>query len=143
MDDLKLTGITITESNGYGRVQYGSSTDYSTSTVKQVVDAWKNSAVKSSDTATARLITYDELMDNLGYEVDPSVATQRIPNATNTPTWVYNSNYWYWTISQNGDSQNVWYVLGSGILSNGPSDGRMVRPVLELNKSAEITKLAS
>jgi len=68
MDDLNLTGITITESNSYGVVQYGSSVDYSTSTVKQVVDAWKNTAVKSGDTATARLITYDDLTDNLGFE---------------------------------------------------------------------------
>ena len=31
MDNLNLTGITITETNGYGTVQYGSSVDYSTS----------------------------------------------------------------------------------------------------------------
>ena len=140
MDNLNLTGITITEDSGFGRVQYGSSTDYSTSTVKQVVDAWKNTALASGDTATARLITYDELMNNLGYEVDPSVATQRIPNANNTPAWVYNSNYAYWTMSQYEDSSYVWIVNRDGNFNRiNTSDSDMVRPVLELSKSADIT----
>ena len=140
MDGLNLTGITISESRGYGQVQYGSSTDYSTSTIKQVVDAWKTTAVATGDTATARLITYDELMDNLGYEVDPSVATQRIPNANNTPSWVYNNNYYYWTMSQYEDSSGVWSVRSDGNLYNDdPSNSNLVRPVLELSKSANIT----
>ena len=141
MDNLNLTGITISESNGYGRVQYGSSTDYSSSTVKQVVDAWKNSAVASRDTATARLISHDDLVNNLGYEnrvdtINPS------SNGT-TPTWVYNSNYWYWTMSQYGDSSGVWDVNNDGELGNsGVSSSRMVRPVLVLSKSADITKVS-
>ena len=139
MNALNLTGNIIS----YGGVQYGSSTDYSTSTVKQVVDAWKNTAVKSGDTATARLITYDELMDNLGYEVDPSVATQRIANANNTPTWVYNGNSVYWTMSQYEDSSDVWLVNQYGSLNiyNPSSQDNMVRPVLELSKSADITNV--
>ena len=141
MNALNLTGIIISESNGYGLVQYGSSTDYSTSTVKQVVYAWKTTAVASGDTATARLITYDELMNNLGYEVDPSVATQRIPNANNTPSWVYNSNYEYWTMSRYEDSQNFWYIsMYGGLGSEYPSSKSFgVRPVLELSKSADIS----
>ena len=141
MDNLNLSGITITEYNGYGLVQYGSSVDYSTSTVKQVVDAWKTTAVKSGDTATARLISHDDLVNNLGYEnrvdtINPS------SNGT-TPTWVYNSNYWYWTMSQYGDSSNVWYVHGNGNLDfDGFSSGDMVRPVLVLSKSADITKVS-
>ena len=120
MDNLNLTGITITETNGYGEVQYGSTNDYSTSTVKQVVDAWKNTAVKSGDTATARLISHDDLVDNLGYEnrvdiINPSA------NGT-TPTWVYNSNYYYWTMSQYGDLPAVWTVDNNGSMyGGGPS----------------------
>ena len=139
MDNLNLTGITIEEFNGYGQVQYGSSADYSTSTVKQVVDAWKNTAVKSGDTATARLITYDDLTDNLGFEKKNEGTIYPSSNG-DTPTWVYNSNYWYWTMSQYGDSSSVWNVIGNGRLRNyDPSDSRMVRPVLELSKSADIT----
>ena len=142
MDNLNLTGITIEESNNeYGRVQYGSSTDYSTSTVKQVVDAWKNTAVKSGDTATARLISLDELVDNFGYTLNDA-ATGYNYSTEYTPNWVYNSSYNYWTMSQFEGFSRVWIVFYGGILNNySPSDSCRVRPVLELNKSAEITKL--
>ena len=143
MTALNLTGITITESNSYGQVQYGSSVDYSTSTVKQVVDKWAEGAVKSGDTATARLISHDDLVDNLGYvnSLDTSQTTAS-SNGT-TPSWVYNSNYWYWTMSQYGASSNVWRVHNFGELgSNGVSSSNMVRPVLVLSKSADITKVS-
>lgn len=142
MDNLNLNGITIGEENGYGKVQYGSSVDYSTSTVKQVVDAWKNSAVATGDTATARLITYEELEDNLGYDHGTPEAFWILVNPEYTPTWVYNSNYYYWTMSQYEDSSIVWLVDNCGFLcTRNPSTSFVVRPVLELNKSADITKI--
>ncbi len=143
MDNLNLTGITITEQNGYGKVQYGSSVDYTTSTVKQVVDAWKTTAVASGDTATARLISHDDLISNLGY-MNSLDTSQTGPSSNGTtPAWVYNSNYYYWTMSQYGDSSSVWYVYSSGKLSNcGVSSSNLVRPVLELSKSADITKVS-
>ena len=142
MDNLNLAGITITEINGYGTVQYGSSTDYSTSTVKQVVDAWKNSAVKAGDSAIARLITWNDLFDNLGYESWNENTTRLIPGTT-TQNWLYSNTYYYWTMSQADDSQILWIVFSDGslFLSNPPFNNVMVRPVLELNKSAEITKI--
>ena len=143
MDNLNLTGITIGQSNGYGYVQYGSSVDYSTSTVKQVVDAWKNTAVKSGDNATARLITHEELITNLGYE--NRVGTINPSTNGETPSWVYNCEKDYWTMSQFGDaSSQVWRVnvLDNGIIMEDTVSGyNFVRPVLELNKSAEITKI--
>ena len=146
MDALNLTGITIEEENGYGRVRYGESIGYSTSTVKQVVDAWKSTAVKSGDTATARLITYDELVDNLGYVESAKACTISCwyNKPEDTPTWVYGSSYHYSTMSQFQDVQYLWYVGNYGTLSeNPPGNKNMVRPLLELNKSANITKLAS
>ena len=142
MDNLNLSGITITESNGYGKVQYGSSVDYSTSTVKQVVDAWKNTAVASGDTATARLITFEDLSTNLGYDESAKECTGSCwyNKPDDTPNWVYNSNYFYCTMSQYGDSSDVWLVLDMGILDYyAPSISSMVRPVLELSKSSDIT----
>ena len=143
MDNLNLTGITITEQNGYGKVQYGSSVDYTTSTVKQVVDAWKTTAVASGDTATARLISHDDLISNLGY-MNSLDTSQTGPSSNGTtPAWVYNSNYYYWTMSQYGDSSSVWFVNNDGELGgSGVSGSRMVRPVLELSKSADITKVS-
>ena len=143
MDNLNLSGITITERNGYGKVQYGSSVDYTTSTVKQVVDKWAEGAVKSGDTATARLINYNELMDNLGYNKATWDASYYRVNAEYTPSWVYNSSYYYWTMSQYQDSSYVWYVDGDGRLAiSGVSSSLMVRPVLVLSKSADITKVS-
>ena len=145
MDNLNLTGITISEENGYGNVQYGDSVDYSTSTVKQVVDAWKNNAVKSGDTVTARLITYDDLIDNLGYENNVMCTAEcyNVGSKQNVPSWIFSyHNYSYWTMSQNGDSYKLWCVDDSGELRDvSSSNNKAVRPVLELNKSAEITKL--
>ena len=145
MDDLNLTGITIEESNGYGKVQYGSSTDYSTSIVKQVVDAWNNTAVKAGDSATARLITYEEMKDNLGIGDVPwgccggcgmCIAYDLTED---TPSWFIFSGR-YWSMS-NYSSTLVWVVISSGIGTNGASTSYFVRPVLELNKSADIIKL--
>ena len=143
MDNLNLSGITISESNEYGRVQYGSSVDYTTSTVKQVVDKWAEGAVKSGDTATARLINYNELMDNLGYNKATWDETYYRVNAEYTPSWVYNSSYYYWTMSQYQDSSYVWLVYGDGELHDDRvSCSRVVRPVLVLSKSADITKVS-
>ena len=143
MDNLNLTGITIEESNGYGEVQYGSSTDYSTSTVKQVVDAWKNTAIASGDTAIARLISFEDLTTNLGYINSLDTSQTRPSSNGDTPAWVYNINYTYWTMSQYGDSSYSWLVNNEGKLrSNTPSVSNMVRPVLELSKSADITMVS-
>ena len=143
MDNLNLTGISIEEQNGYGKVQYGSSTDYSTSTVKQVVDAWKNSAVNSSDSASARLITLDELTDNLGYEYKDNGSVQYYEKTEATPTWVYNSNFFYWTMTQSFDSQDLFGVEASDRLGQCVSSNTyMVRPVLELSKTADITMVS-
>ena len=146
INDLNIDGITVTgDDNSYGGVQYGSTVDYSTSIIKQVVDAWKNNAVAGGDIATARLITLDEITDDFRYEryaIDPSKDGYR--RSEDTPNWVYNSNYHYWTMSQYEDSPNFWIVTDAGSLNyNAPSNNHMVRPALELNKSADITKLVS
>ena len=63
---------------------------------------------------------------------------------SNTPSWVYNSNYQYWTMSQYEDSSQGCYVDYSGNLrGHYPASSDMVRPVLEVLKSADITKLNS
>ena len=146
MDNLNLTGITISESNGYGQVEFGNSTDYSTSTVKQVVDAWSTTAVNSGDTATTRLITLEDLTDNLGYDKNAKQCTGSCwyNMGENVPIWVYNSLYSYWTMTPYNDSESMmWHVGNDGNNMGSISIGgnHSIRPVLELNKSAEITKV--
>ena len=144
------------DNNGYGGMAYyrseacgyynenndefetiGCTTDYVQSEVKYAVDAWKIAQAPAA--LSVRLITIDDLEDNLGYVQDPSVATQKIPSPENTPSWVYNSNYTYWTMSQYEDSSFlVWSVGSSGIIETAAIDdinNRVVRPVIVLSKS--------
>ena len=148
---------TAYDTNGYGGMAYyssvycgygtgsnntytGCTTDYAQSDVKYVVDAWKTA---NSPAATeARLITKDELITDLGYEYYEQGSLTGYRNTENTPSWVYSSNYLYWTSSPWNDSgPYVWIVSydGSfnhyGVYYGGPVIN-VVRPVIVLPKSA-------
>ena len=123
--------------NGSDWVYDGCTTDYDSSEVKYAVEAWKTA--KAPAATSARLITYDELLDNLGYEnsVTCTGGCYYSGSLTNVPSWVY-GNYWYWTMSQNGDqASNVWTVLFGGGLSfsNVNYNNGSVRPVIILSKT--------
>ena len=142
--------------NGYGGMQYYSSatctnygdtsgckSDYASSEVKYVVDAWK--AEKAPAATEARLISYEDLLNNLGYEnsVTCTGGCYYSGSLENVPNWVYNSNYWYWTMSPNNDSASyVWDVSRDGSLSsNSVYYGNygyfgVVRPVITISKSS-------
>ncbi len=130
--------------NGYKWIKDGCTTDYAKSEVKYVVDAWALDKLKASDLKEdktgyrVRLITYDELINNLGCSSSSCASSPY-------KIFLFNTNYWYWTMSQYGDNSHyVWgvnyhdaynkygsvrdiYVLGN----NGS-----VRPVITLLKSA-------
>ena len=105
---------------------------------------WKNA--KAPAATEARLITYNELLDNLGYEnsVACTVGCYYIGSLDNVPNFVYNSNYNYWTMSPNNDSSSrVWIVDESGRLGSNSVNSYYVvsyhsgavRPVIVLSKS--------
>ena len=106
-----------------------------------MVDTWKE--LKASQTIEARLITIDEV-SNLGYEWKQTCPTcnERWVITDSAPNWIYNSKYS--TMSSKGDSSSsIWCVNlynDRAINTNGGSS--MVRPVLELNKFADITLLS-
>lgn len=115
---------------GYGTGSHetvdGCITNYADSEIKYAVDAWKSA--KAPLATEARLILFDELIDNLGYEwgtINPS--TEGWKPSSSTPSWVYNDSYWYWTDSEtNNSGPIVWIVyrsvfLGSGFVST-PAD---------------------
>ena len=133
-------------------VTTGCTTDYAQSEVKYAVDAWAADKFQASDLKddetgySARLITFNELVNNLGYSIKNG-ETSYTATADYTPSWIYNSNYWYWTMSQYGDSAlGVWFVGYDGGLYGGnvySSDNivygnyyGVVRPVVTLLKSA-------
>ena len=145
--------------NGYGGMAYYSSetcgkvngssvydgciTDYNTSEIKYVVDGWSKATLTQSELKEvegykARLLIHGELTTNLGY----AKQTGTTPPSSNgeTPSWVYSSDYYYWTMSTWNDSaSSVWLVYRDGRLnSTGVSNygNGVVRPVINLKKSA-------
>ena len=122
----------------------GCSTDYSVSKIKQVVDIWK---INYASTAMeARLITFEELTESLGFEFQQIDTSSGYAKTTNTPSWVYSNQYSYWTMSSVDESPyNVWTVSYNEIFStpvnaigyNGVDLlNEVVRPVIVLPKSA-------
>ena len=131
------TGAEIYDGTTYRGIQYHSdSSDYATSYIKTTVDAWK--AVKAPQASEARLITFDELKDNLGYTYGEVGTSMVWHPGESTPSFVYNSNYWYWTMSPYEDSaSDVWSVYGSGLGDlYVRSNIGAVRPVITVSKSA-------
>ena len=140
-------------SSGYGGMAYyssatcgestseGCTTDYAQSEIKYVVDAWKTA--QAPNATNARLITIDDLTDNLGMELNKTnPSTYRITVTEDTPTWVMGENYFYWTMTTNTDkTADVWHVdprsdalVGSGAVQDYHYTA--VRPVITLSKSA-------
>ena len=133
--------------NGYGGMAYyssetcgyvegnyvgsGCTTDYEKSDIKYVVDAWKIAI--ASEAIEARLITYDELFDNA--EVKNICTYTCVDTVVLKYNWLYSSNYAYYTLSSNDDT-NVWSVSSDGILHlNSLTNSGLVRPVITIDKS--------
>ena len=137
ISDYKPSDAQTYSINGYTEMQYHSSSNaYDGSYIKTAVDAWK--AAKAPAATEARLITKNELIDNLGYVLKENATSEEYIPSGSTPSWVYNSNYWYWTMSPYTDSaSDVLNVRGNGRLasSGGGTLARVVRPVIVLSKS--------
>ena len=136
---------TAYNNNGYGGMVYyssetcgyvnntwvytGCTTDYAQSDIKYAVDAWK--AAQAPQALEARLITYEELTTDLG------CSSSSCRNSSNS--WLYNSKYYYWTMSPyNNSASNVWGVGGDGrfYYNVGVHNIGVVRPVITIKKSA-------
>lgn len=137
------------DANG-NRTSDGCTTNYDESEAKYVVDSWVNNNInfenlKEDDLGyKARLITYDDLTDYLGYN---HVNSSTIYPSTNgdTPSFVYDSKYGYWTMSPSSDNNEyVWIVMSNGGLYKHHSvtrtefdsyvDSYAIRPIINLNK---------
>ena len=139
--------------NGYGGMQYYSSTtcgyngtdwvydgcknDYASSEIKYVVDAWKEA--KAPAASEARLISKQEIDENFEFEeYKPCGDACGVVLDKITADWMYNINSSYWTMSQYNDSaSNVWYVLRDGSLyyNSVSHSSNVVRPVIIISKS--------
>ena len=145
--------------NGYGGIQYysspscgytgswsklGCTTSYDESEIKYVVDAWArakftHSELKTVDKYKARLIYFDEV-HSLGYSDEPRDlcgSSCPIYYATDEVlSWVYSSQYDYWTMSPyEGSSYRVWRVDGGSLYSDSVDSGvNTLRPVINVYK---------
>ena len=151
------------DQNGYGGMAYYSSTscgynnnnswhdsgctsDYAQSEIKYVVDAWAAAKTTSTDLVedstgySARLLTFEELTTSLGYTAPPQNVTSMSLNSETVPSFVYNNNYWYWTMDPKDDASDVWFVSDDGNLHSNyvtfSGGNGAVRPVIVLSKSA-------
>ena len=115
------------------------STDYNLSDIKYAVDNWavdkfKNNELKEINSYKARLITMDELENNLKYDYT---------NYRTTPyKWVYDmnindTNQRYWTMSADGKNiYEVFYEHGGFNLEEVYNDSLcLVRPVINVYKN--------
>ena len=141
---------TAYDNNGYGGMQYYSSStcgyngtdwvsdgckkDYASSEIKYVVDAWKTA--KAPAASEVRLLSYEEASE---YAEAKQICTGSCYEAIGLKyDWMYNNNYWYWLGTPYTDSPSyVWSVSSNGGLYNfyvHNVDG-VVRPVITISKS--------
>ena len=156
----EITSKISQDSNGYLNTAYfysdtcasvhgsgssGCNAYYDMSSGKQIVDTWSNTKLAQNDLKEvegykARLLTIGELTTNLGYDVNNTSAGTRLLLTAEVPSWVHNSNYWYWTMISYKDYDNeVWIVEKNGDLDCKyvfDTYGGVVRPVINLLKSA-------
>lgn len=153
--------------NGFGGMVYYSSemcgyvnnsikassctTNFDESDIKKVIDAWGNDMLKDNDLEEVngykiRLMMLEDFRQ-LGYSQEKNGTTINKSSNSQTPNWLYNDNYSYWTMSSYEDSSSaVWNVSNSGnLVGDGAVDAqygvfylynRVVRPVINLKRSA-------
>ena len=123
--------------------------DYAGSKIKQAVEGYMANYLDASDLKEIdgykiRLITTDELINDLGWT--GGIRTRVTEEGNSVPTWVYdqsitNIQYYYWTMTPVADSASfVWVVASGGYLLTGDVQGSNflceVRPVINLLKTA-------
>ena len=125
-------------------IDSGCTTDYNKSDIKYIVDAWakdkfKEDELKKDSTGySARLITIDELTNNLGYIIGGSSTHFDYFKTNNTPNWVYKGHTYWSMIPSNDSTSYVWLIsynekLISNIIYEASSGG--VRPVVTIKKT--------
>ena len=153
--------------HGYGAVAYfsseectggqysmesGCTNNYEESDIKHIADGWSTDKININDLKQIRLITYTDL-ENLGYEWREVEMNGNIKNrfikTEVVPTWIWNSNYSYWTMEKsNYNLRDVDVLKRDGEVSSYNGGGTqyvyytdyVLRPVVELYKNDGITR---
>lgn len=116
------------------------STDYDMSSVKQIIDAWVNTTFTNNELVNdklgykARLLTMDDLMDNLGYNNATVSGTMYIPFLEYTPEMML--KYRGWTMSAYMDDNTaMWYITNAKIDKYTLWSSLNITPIINIKKS--------
>ena len=137
-----LGSFEVVDNNGNANVKYGETSDYLSSTVKQIIDAWmlsinSKSDLKVDDTGySSRILNIDDLINNLGYTFKLNGTASNYLERTNVPDWVDDCTYW--TEATTSDSnKEVYYISDTKSATKTEINKSYgVRPVINLLKSA-------
>ena len=124
--------------------QIGCNNDYEFSDVKYIIDKWVLSKSNMNDLKIARLISKEEYLYYCNEQISMDNTSGNV-NVEILPKydWLYNSNYIYWTISKQDDSEiGITYINNDGKVLTGSIywENVTVRPVVELYKNDGITR---
>ncbi len=143
VEEVNLYGSSISVSagnqNGYGKMAFGSTNEYSTSNIKIVVDTWANDKfandiLKEIDGYKSRLLMESDFMV-LGYS---GRYVHGYTNVSNVPNFVYSYTDYYTAYKSTRGAITYVAVDGQIISGGGPQPHveRLVRPVINVYKSA-------
>ena len=114
--------------------------DISFDKIKKTIVAWTSNNINLSAIKSSRIISYDDLINNLGYTYAAIGTSMVWKNTEDTPSWVYDNDYWTITKFEDSIHESVWVIRSDGKLDNYNCDGYgasfKLRPVVELYKSA-------
>ena len=139
---LNGSGIDVSNNNNFGAIKYhNDSVLYSTSYIKTVVDSWTDEIEKSGNIEETRLLTYEELVNDLGMEFMVQASYMSLIESDDTPEWLFGDNYSYWTMSINTNNENQVWIINNGecrcMSAISPDNyDYLIRPVIVLKKSA-------
>ena len=131
--------------------------DYESSDIKHIVDGWGSDKLTLKDLwkdelgYNYRLITKEEIIDNMAYKLYIEQSFIYSPITNKCPEWFYNNVYWTWTMTSINKNSPYGYAI-KGVYNIGAYDedkhypGQLgpqspyalatVRPVVLLKKSA-------
>ena len=134
------------------KIEENCTNNYQGSDIEFVINNWAldkflNNELMPVDNYSARLLTYKELIDNLGYDINITSVDELIKN-DNVPKWVYtidgidnSMNAKYSLIASVEDNEKIEYFIKvnteGSISSKKTGDEKyLVRPVINANKNS-------
>jgi hypothetical protein len=135
-------GYTYVDGVRQSEVTSGCVNSYNTSDIKFVLDVWEadkftSEDLKEIDGYKVRLVKREELISQ--FYPKCSGSTSICSREATTPSWLYNSEYSYWTMTYRNyfSWPQVWDVQGSGMLGGEYMDSSRdtIRPVINIYKN--------